>query len=124
MEAEVTEIVGPKGKHNPERTAKRHGHERGSMTLGGRRVEVSRPRAIPVIQLCHLPEDETSLARHLRQSSNPQARELTSSWSFPRAVSPLAARWLLPRTGGSLATTVAIPTGCCSWPRAAVRRYY
>ena len=44
MEAEVTEIVGPKGKHNAERTAKRHGHERGSMTLGGRRVEVSRPR--------------------------------------------------------------------------------
>ena len=44
MEAEVTEVVGPKGKHNPGRTAKRHGHERGSMTLGGRRVEVCRPR--------------------------------------------------------------------------------
>src|ERR1019366_10191085 len=38
------EVVGPKGKHNPERTAKRHGHEDGSMTLGGRRVPVSRPR--------------------------------------------------------------------------------
>jgi putative transposase len=44
MEAEVTEIVGPKGKHDPDRTAKRHGHEDGSMTLGGRRVPVSRPR--------------------------------------------------------------------------------
>ena len=44
MEAEVDEIVGAKGKHNPDRTAKRHGHERGSMTLGGRRVQVSRPR--------------------------------------------------------------------------------
>jgi len=44
MEAEVDEVVGPKGRHNPDRTAKRHGHERGSMTLGGRRVEVSRPR--------------------------------------------------------------------------------
>jgi transposase-like protein len=44
MEAEVTQVVGPKGKHDPERTAKRHGHEDGSMTLGGRRVEVSRPR--------------------------------------------------------------------------------
>jgi transposase-like protein len=44
MEAEVDEVVGPKGKHNRDRTAKRHGHERGSMTLGGRRVEVSRPR--------------------------------------------------------------------------------
>jgi putative transposase len=44
MEVEVDEVVGPKGKHNPERTAKRHGHEQGSMTLGGRRVEVRRPR--------------------------------------------------------------------------------
>ena len=44
MEAEVDHVVGPKHKHNPERTANRHGHERGSMTLGGRRVGVSRPR--------------------------------------------------------------------------------
>jgi putative transposase len=44
MEAEVTEVVGPKGKHNPDRVSKRHGHEDGSMTLGGRRVAVSRPR--------------------------------------------------------------------------------
>jgi putative transposase len=44
MESEVTAVVGPKGKHDRERTAKRHGHEDGSMTLGGRRVPVSRPR--------------------------------------------------------------------------------
>jgi len=44
MEAEVTEVVGAKGKHNRDRAAKRHGHEDGSMTLGGRRVPVSRPR--------------------------------------------------------------------------------
>src|SRR3954451_20899038 len=44
MELEVAEVVGPKGKHNPDRSAKRHGHEAGSMTLGGRRVAVRRPR--------------------------------------------------------------------------------
>ncbi len=44
MEREVDEVVGPKGKWKPDRTAKRHGHEDGSMTLGGRRVPVSRPR--------------------------------------------------------------------------------
>jgi hypothetical protein len=44
MELEVDEVVGAKGKHNSERTAKRHGHEDGSMTLGGRRVAVRRPR--------------------------------------------------------------------------------
>lgn len=44
MELEVTEVVGPKGRHNPDRVANRHGHEDGSMTLGGRRVKVRRPR--------------------------------------------------------------------------------
>jgi transposase-like protein len=44
MEFEVDEVVGPKGKHNAGRVAKRHGHEDGSMTLGGRRVAVRRPR--------------------------------------------------------------------------------
>ena len=44
MELEVDEVAGPKGKHNPDRAAVRHGHENGSMTLGGRRVAVRRPR--------------------------------------------------------------------------------
>jgi transposase-like protein len=44
MELEVDEVVGAKGKHNPDRVAVRHGHEDGSMTLGGRRVRVRRPR--------------------------------------------------------------------------------
>jgi len=45
FEAEVTAVAGPKGKHDPERTAVRHGTEKGSVTLGGRRVPVTRPRA-------------------------------------------------------------------------------
>jgi len=44
MEEEVDDVVGPKGKHDPDRTAVRHGHEDGEVTLGGRRVEVERPR--------------------------------------------------------------------------------
>jgi putative transposase len=44
MEEEVDDVVGPKGKHNSDRTAVRHGHEDGEVTLGGRRVEVRRPR--------------------------------------------------------------------------------
>ncbi len=44
MAEEVDDVVGPKGKHNAERTAVRHGHEGGEVTLGGRRVEVKRPR--------------------------------------------------------------------------------
>jgi transposase-like protein len=44
LEEEVIEVVGAKGKHDPERTAVRHGHESGEVTLGGRRVTVDRPR--------------------------------------------------------------------------------
>ena len=41
LEQEVEGVVGPKGKWNPDRTAVRHGHENGEVTLGGRRVPVS-----------------------------------------------------------------------------------
>jgi putative transposase len=44
MEADVTAVCGPRGKHDPDRTAVRHGHDRGSVSLGGRRVPVQRPR--------------------------------------------------------------------------------
>jgi len=44
MEADVTVVCGPRGKHNRDRTATRHGTETGSVTLGGRRVPVTRPR--------------------------------------------------------------------------------
>ena len=44
MEEEVDDVVGAKGRWNPDRTAVRHGHEAGAVTLGGRRVEVERPR--------------------------------------------------------------------------------
>ncbi len=44
MQSDVAAVCGPRGKHDPERTATRHGTERGSVTLGGRRVPVVRPR--------------------------------------------------------------------------------
>ena len=45
LEAEVDEVVGPRGKHDAGRRGVRHGHDGGEVTLGGRRVSVSRPRA-------------------------------------------------------------------------------
>ena len=42
--ADVTTLAGPRGKHDQVRTVVRHGRERGSVTLGGRRVPVTRPR--------------------------------------------------------------------------------
>ena len=40
----VAELCGVKGRHDPERAGYRHGTEAGSVTLGGRRVPVQRPR--------------------------------------------------------------------------------
>jgi putative transposase len=44
MEESVSSLCGPKGKHDPGRGAVRHGAEEGSVTHGGRRVGVRRPR--------------------------------------------------------------------------------
>jgi putative transposase len=44
FEAEVSRLAGPKGKHDPDRDAYRHGHEPRQVTLGGRRVQVNKPR--------------------------------------------------------------------------------
>jgi putative transposase len=44
MDADVIALAGPKGRHDPDRAAVRHGHEDGSVTLGGRRIAVRRPR--------------------------------------------------------------------------------
>ena len=44
MDADVTALAGPKGKHDRGRIAVRHGREHGSVSLGGRRVPVTRPR--------------------------------------------------------------------------------
>jgi transposase-like protein len=45
FEAEIAAVCGPKGKHDAGRAAVRHGSGKGSVTLGGRRVPVERPRA-------------------------------------------------------------------------------
>ncbi len=44
MDESVAVLAGPKGRHQAERTAVRHGTEAGSVVLGGRRVPVRRPR--------------------------------------------------------------------------------
>jgi transposase-like protein len=45
FDAEISAACGPRGKHDPDRAAVRHGGENGSVVLGGRRVPVRRPRA-------------------------------------------------------------------------------
>lgn len=45
MAEEVDDVVGPVGRHDPTRTAVRHGTTTGEVTLGGRRIPIERPRA-------------------------------------------------------------------------------
>jgi putative transposase len=65
LEAEVTEVAGPKGRHDPDRVAVRHGSTKGSVALGGRRVQVERPRArtldgheVPLDTYAHFATDD------------------------------------------------------------------
>jgi len=44
FEEDVTGLCGPESKHNGDRAGYRHGSEAGSVTLGGRRIPVTRPR--------------------------------------------------------------------------------
>ena len=45
MEEDVTRLAGPKGRHNPQRQAYRHGHEDSSVTIAGSNAPIKRPRA-------------------------------------------------------------------------------
>jgi transposase-like protein len=55
LEADVDRVVGPKGRHQPDRVAVRHGTQPGRVTLGGRRVRVDRPRVRSADSTAELP---------------------------------------------------------------------
>lgn len=44
LEANVDEVAGPKGRHNADRRAVRHGSEPARVPMGGRMIEVRKPR--------------------------------------------------------------------------------
>ncbi len=62
VDAEVTDVAGPKGQHDPNRAATRHGTEDGKVTLGGRRIPVRRPRVRTIA-------DETGVEREVHLES-------------------------------------------------------
>jgi len=55
MEAERTELRGPKGRSDPQRRAVRGGHAQSRITLGGRGLAMRRPRVRSVqVEELHL----------------------------------------------------------------------
>ncbi len=99
MEADVCEAAGPKGKHNPNRHAYRHGTDDTKVVLGGEKVSIKRPRVrttdggeveIPSLQLFQNedPLDEAILTRLLSGvSTRKLSRTMDSGVDDPSCVS-------------------------------------
>jgi hypothetical protein len=105
MQAEVACLAGPKGKHNSTRTAKRHGRQDGTVTLGGRRLPVRRPRVRTVGDDEHelsLESYETFVSADLL-ADGVVARMLggLSTRGYPAGLEPVGASIELTATGTS-----------------------
>lgn len=83
MQESVTALCGPKGKHDPDRHAVRHGTEDGSVTLGGRRVPVRRPRVRSA-------DDATELAVPAYETFN--STDLLGEMALERMMAKLSTR--------------------------------
>ena len=72
LQSEVAGLVGPRGRHDPDRSHVRHGSESGSVTLGGRKVPMRRPRvrtagdeSEAVLETYRVARAEDLLAEHM-----------------------------------------------------------
>lgn len=72
FQGEVSDLVGPRGRHDPDRSHVRHGTEAGSVTLGGRKVPIRRPRvrtagdeSEAVLETYRVAQAEDLLAEHM-----------------------------------------------------------
>ena len=116
FEEDVTALCGPEGRHNADRAGYRHGSEAGSVTLGGRRVPVTRPRVraadgsgelhLPSAMTCSPPPRSSGRWRWSGCSRACRPAAMSAGWSRP------GSRWSRrPRRPRSRRS----PAG--SWPR-------
>jgi transposase-like protein len=117
---ELGAVVGPKGKHDPARTASRHGSRPGQVVLGGRKVQVRRPRArttdgseLPLRTWSHFASDDLLQERTVETmlaglSTRRHRRALEPTGTEDRSVSRSAvSRRFVERTRRSLAELLA-----------------
>jgi putative transposase len=88
FEAEITAVAGPKGRHDADRVAVRHGAGKGSVTLGGRRLPVPRPRARTV------DGHEVPLARYAHFAADDLLSQVVMERMLAVPASRSASRWL------------------------------
>jgi putative transposase len=94
MQEDVAALCGPRGRHNPDRAGYRHSAEAGSVTLGGRRVPVTRPRvrAADGSGELHLPSyDLFSSTELLSQMALEKMLAGLSSRRYPAGLEPVGA---------------------------------
>lgn len=95
FEQEVTERVGPKEKHNPGRSAVRHGYDNGEVTFGGRRIQIRRPRMRTVDGGAEVPLETYQWAAGrdvLNQSAKSRLLAGVSTRNYPLTLEPVSAR--------------------------------
>jgi putative transposase len=95
MEADVTAACGPKGRHDPGRTVTRHGYGVGSVTLGGRRVPVTRPRMRAVDGSGELPVSSYALFSQTEVLGRMAMERMLAGLStrrYPVGLEPVGAR--------------------------------
>jgi transposase-like protein len=94
MQEDVAALCGPRGRHNPDRAGYRHSAEAGSVTMGGRRVPVTRPRvrAADGSGELHLPSyDLFSSTEILSQMALERMLAGLSSRRYPAGLEPVGA---------------------------------
>jgi putative transposase len=94
MQEDVAALCGPRGRHNPDRAGYRHSAEAGSVTMGGRRVPVTRPRvrAADGSGELHLPSyDLFSSTELLSQMALERMLAGLSSRRYPAGLEPVGA---------------------------------
>lgn len=101
LERERTDACGPRYAHQPARRARRAGHAPGELVMGGRRVQVSRPRARTVDgREVQLPSwSAFAVEDPLHERAVEQMLVGVSTRSYARSLEPLPAE--LPARGTS-----------------------
>ena len=110
MDAEVTALVGPKGRHDTDRTLNRHGAEPATVTLGGRRVPVRRPR-VRTIADGDEPEREVPLESYTTLAATDQLTEGIVAHARGHLHAPVPRRARTPRHGRGAVRPVDVEVG-------------
>jgi Transposase len=109
MDESVTALAGPRGRHQPDRAAVRHGSEAGSVILGGRRASLPPSRPAARAHIC-------LIVRETRPAEDGAGGAARSSPTAGPAPAPRSAGWPAPSCSGEDAILAWHTTGYTNGP--------